>query len=106
MITARHQALIRQAVTTYPTMQRALLSAMRTHQRNDEPAREGTAPASMPLSLGCILAVRMSDEPGALDLAETLLIGGIAMQRGMVPAGAGVELSADVLRRLEEGGVI
>ena len=38
-------ALMEQAISTYPTMAAALLSAMRTHQRNDEPARAGTTPA-------------------------------------------------------------
>ena len=98
--------LIIKAVHAYPTMMRALLSAMRTYPRDDEPQGRATAPAAIPLALGCVLAVRMADEPGALDLAEVLFSGALAMQRGDVPPGAGVELAADVLRNLEEGGVI
>ena len=100
------KALIFQAASTYPEMMRALLSAMRTHQRNDEPARDGTAPAALPLALGCVLAVRMADDPAALNLAETLFAGGIAMQRGEVLPGQGSEMAADVLSRLEDRGVI
>ena len=106
MTTPHERALIQRAVATYPTMLRALLSAMRSHQRNDEPAREGTAPAALPLAIACVLAVRMADEPDALDLAEMLMAGGLAMQRGEVPPNAGSDLAADVLRRLEEGGTI
>ena len=100
------KALIERAVNTYPTMLRALLSAMRTHQRNDEPARAGTTPAAVPLAMACVLAVRMADNPDALDLAAVLFAGGIAMQRGEVLPGGGTEMAADVLSRLEEGGVI
>lgn len=100
------KALIERAVATYPAMMRALLSAMRTHQRNDEPARAGTTPAALPLSIACVLAVRMADNRDALDLAEALFAGGIAMQRGEVLPGGGTEMAADVLSRLEEGGVI
>ena len=98
--------LIVRAVNTYPEMLRALLSAMRTHQRNDEPARAGTTPAAVPLAMACVLAVRMADNPDALDLAAVLFAGGIAMQRGEVLPGGGTEMAADVLSRLEEGGVI
>ena len=44
---AHNKDLIFRAVNTYPTMLRALMSAMRTHQRNDEPARDGTTPAAL-----------------------------------------------------------
>ena len=100
------KALIERAVNTYPTMLRALLSAMRTHQRNDEPARAGTTPAAVPLAMACVLAVRMADNPDALDLAAVLFAGGIAMQRGEVLPGGGTEMAAYVLKRLEEGGTI
>ena len=103
---ARLHALLQQATHSYPTMLRALLSAMRTHQRNDEPARQGTAPAAVPLAMACVLAVRMADEPEALELASVLFEGGVAMMAGKMPPGDGVEQSAEVLRRLEEGGVI
>ncbi len=107
MTDERVKALIEQAAYTYPVMLRLLLSAMRMHQRHDEPAHAGTAPAALPLALGCVLAVRMADDPEALELADTLLFSGLAMQRGMVPPGAaGVELAANMLRRLEEGGAI
>lgn len=99
-------ALMKQATSTYPTMMAALLSAMRTHQRNDEPARAGTTPAALLLAMACVLAVRMADNPDALDLAAVLFAGGIAAQRGELPPGAGLEIAADVLSRLEEGGVI
>ena len=99
-------ALMGQAIGKYPTMTAALLSAMRTHQRNDEPARAGTTPAAIPLALACVLAVRMADNPDALKLAATLFAGGLAMQRGEVLPGGGTEMAADVLSRLEEGGVI
>ena len=99
-------ALIEQATSTYPAMMAALLSAMRTHQRNDEPARAGTTPAAVPLAMACVLAVRMADNPDALDLAAVLFAGGIAMLRGEVLPGGGTEMAADVLSRLEEGGVI
>ena len=99
-------ALMQQATSTYPTMMAALLSAMRTHQRNDEPARAGTTPAAIPLALACVLAVRMADNPDALKLAATLFAGGLAMQRGEVLPGQVAEMAADVLSRLEEGGVI
>ena len=98
--------LIIRAVNTYPTMLRALLSAMRTHQRNDEPARDGTTPAALPLAIACVLAVRMADDPAALDLAAVLFAAGIAVQRGEVPPGVGSEMAAEVLRSLEERGVI
>lgn len=100
------QALIEQAVRQYPEMLRALLSAMRTHQRNDEPEHSGTAPAVIPLALGCVLAVRLSNEPGALDLAATLLQGAVSMMAGKVPGNMGTEKVSEVLRRLEQGGVI
>mgnify|MGYP003620515447 CR=1 FL=1 len=99
-------ALMQQATSTYPTMMAALLSAMRTHQRNDEPARAGTTPAAIPLAMACVLAVRMADNPDALDLAVVLFSGGIAMQRGELLPGQGAEMAAEVLSRLEEGGVI
>ena len=99
-------ALMQQATSTYPTMMAALLSAMRTHQRNDEPARAGTTPAAIPLALACVLAVRMADNPDALKLAATLFAGGIAMQRGELLPGQGAEMAAEVLSRLEEWGVI
>ena len=99
-------ALMNQATSTYPTMMAALLSAMRTHQRNDEPARAGTTPAAIPLAMACVLAVRMADNPDALDLAAVLFAGGIAMQRGTVLPGDGAAMAADVLSRLEEGGAI
>ena len=100
------KALIERAVNTYPTMLRALLSAMRTYQRNDEPTRAGTAPAALPLALACVLAVRMADDPQALELAETLFFGVIAMQSGVLPPGGGTAMAAYVLKRLEEGGTI
>lgn len=100
------KALITRAVNTYPTMLRALLSAMRTHQRNDEPARDGTTPAALPLAIACVLAVRMADDPAALDLAAELFATGIAVQRGEVPSGVGSEKADEVLRSLEERGVI
>ena len=106
MIGSNDKALIERVVNTYPTMLRALLSAMRTYQRNDEPTRVGTAPAALPLALACVLAVRMADDPQALELAETLFFGVIAMQSGVMPPGGGTEMAADVLSRLEEGGVI
>ncbi len=106
MIRPQDQAMLQRAFKTYPTMVWALLSAMRVHQRNDEPARDGTAPAVLPLAFGCVLAVRMSKEPGALELAEYLLIGAVAMLRGELPPGEGSEFAADVLRRLEERGEI
>ena len=56
--------------------------------------------------MACVLAVRMADNPDALDLAAVLFAGGIAMQRGEVLPGGGTEMAADVLSRLEEGGVI
>ena len=99
-------ALMQQATSTYPTMMAALLSAMRTHQRNDEPARAGTTPAAIPLAMACVLAVRMADNPDALDLAALLFAGGVAMQRGEVLPGRVAEMAQDVLTRLEEGGVI
>ena len=99
-------ALIEQATSTYPTMMAALLSAMRTHQRNDEPARAGTTPAAVPLALACVLAVRMADNPDALKLAATLFAGGLAMQRGEVLPGQIAEMAQDVLSSLEERGVI
>ena len=99
-------ALIEQATSTYPAMMAALLSAMRTHQRNDEPARAGTTPAAIPLAVACVLAVRMADDPAALDLAEDLFASSLAVQRGEMPPSAGLEKAADVLRRLEDGGVI
>ena len=99
-------ALMQQGTSTYPTMMAALLSAMRTHQRNDEPARAGTTPAAIPLAMACVLAVRMADNPDALDLAAVLFSGGIAMQRGELLPGQGAEMAAEVLSRLEEGGVI
>ena len=105
-MSASNEAVIFRAVTAYPEMLRALLSAMRTHQRNDEPARHGSAPAAIPLALACVLAVRMADEPGALDLAEVLMAGGLEMQRGRMPPGHGSEMAAEVLRSLEEGGAI
>ncbi len=103
---ARLHALLQQATHSYPTMLRALLSAMRTYQRNDEPARQGTAPAAVPLAMACVLAVRMADEPEALELASVLFEGGVAMLRGELPPGEGSEFAADVLRRLEERGEI
>ncbi|HEY9208971.1 MAG TPA: hypothetical protein VIP31_08055 [Acidovorax sp.] len=106
MSDAHKDDLIRRAVSTYPTMLLALLSAMRTHQRNDEPARAGTTPAALSLSIACVLAVRMADDPDALDLAEELFAAALAVQRGEAPPGAGTEKAADVLRRLEDGGVI
>ena len=99
-------ALMGQAIGTYPTMAAALLSAMRTHQRNDEPARAGTTPAAIPLALACVLAVRMADNPDALDLAALLFARCVAMQRGGVLPGRVAEMAQDVLSRLEEGGVI
>ena len=99
-------ALIGQAISTYPAMMAALLSAMRTHQRNDEPARAGTTPAAIPLAMACVLAVRMADNPDALDLAVVLFSGGIAMQRGELLPGQGAEMAAEVLSRLEEEGAI
>lgn len=103
---ARLHALLQQATHSYPTMLRALLSAMCTYQRNDEPARQGTAPAAVPLAMACVLAVRMADEPEALELASVLFEGGVSMMAGKLPPGDGVEQSVEVLRRLEEGGVI
>ena len=100
------KALIERAVSTYPAMMRALLSAMRTHQRNDEPARAGTTPAAIPLAVACVLAVRMADNPDALKLAAVLFAGGLAMQRGDLLPGQGAEMAAEVLSRLEEEGVI
>ena len=99
-------ALMQQATSTYPTMMAALLSAMRTHQRNDEPARAGTTPAAIPRAMACVLAVRMADNADALDLAVVLFSGGIAMQRGELLPGQGAEMAAEVLSRLEEEGVI
>ena len=103
---AHNKDLIFRAVNTYPTMLRALMSAMRTHQRNDEPARDGTTPAALSLAIVCVLAVRMADDPAALDLAEDLFASSLAVQRGEMPPSAGLEKAADVLRRLEDGGVI
>lgn len=104
---AHSKALIQRAVETYPTMLRMLLSAMRTHQRNDEPARDSTNPAVVPMAMACVLAIRMTDEPDALELAETLMAGGLAMLSGTrLPDAAAMEKAADVLRRLEEGGAI
>ena len=98
--------LIIRAVNTYPTMLRALLSAMRTYQRNDEPTRAGTAPAALPLALACVLAVRLADDPQALGLAEALFAGGLAMQRGVMPTGESAVIAEYVLRMLEEKGAI
>ena len=100
------KALIERAVNTYPTMLRALLSAMRTYQRNDEPTRAGTAPAALPLALACVLAVRMADDPQALGLAEALFAGGLAMQRGVMPTSESAVIAEYVLRMLEEKGAI
>ncbi len=100
------KALIERAVNTYPTMLRALLSAMRTYQRNDEPTRAGTAPAALPLALACVLAVRMADDPQALELAETLFFGVIAMQRGVMPTSESAVIAEYVVRMLEEKGAI
>ena len=100
------KALIERAAIAYPEMLLDLLAAMRTYQRNDEPARAGTAPATLPLALACVLAVRMADDPQALELAETLFFGVIAMQSGVLPPGGGTEMAAYVLKRLEEGGAI
>ena len=99
-------ALMGQAISTYPTMAAALLSAMRTHQRNDEPSRAGTTPAVLPLSIACVLAVRMADHLDALNLAEALFDAAIAVQRGELLQSDGSEKAADVLRRLEEKGAI
>ena len=99
-------ALMGQATSTYPVMMAALLSAMRTHQRNDEPVRAGTTPAALPLAIACVLAVRVANDPAALDLAAVLFAGGIAMQRGELLPGQGAEMAAEVLSRLEEEGVI
>lgn len=106
MTTAQHQALIQRATHSYPEMVRALLSAMRSYPRHDEPGSRATAPAAIPLALACVLAVRMADEPGALDLARVLFSGGVAMMEGAVPPGAGSDLASDVLRRLEDGEAI
>ena len=106
MIGSNDMALIEWAVIAYPEMLLDLLAAMRTYQRNDEPARAGTTPAAIPLALACVLAVRMADNPDALKLAATLFAGGIAMQRGELLPGQGAEMAAEVLSRLEEGGVI
>ena len=100
------KALIERAVNTYPTMLRALLSAMRTYQRNDEPTRAGTAPAALPLALACVLAVRLAYDPQALGLAEALFAGGLAMQRGVMPTGESAVIAEYVLRMLEEKGAI
>ena len=100
------KALIERAVNTYPTMLRALLSAMRTYQRNDEPTRAGTAPAALPLALACVLAVRLADDPQALGLAEALFAGGLAMQRGVMPTSESAVIAEYVLRMLEEKGAI
>ena len=100
------KALIEQATSTYPAMMAALLSAMRTHQRNDEPARAGTTPAAIPLAMACVLAVRMADNPDALKLAAVLFAGGLAMQRGDLLPGQVAEGARDALSSLEEGGVI
>ena len=103
---AHNKDLIFRAVNTYPTMLRALLSAMRTYQRNDEPTRAGTAPAALPLALACVLAVRLADDPQALGLAEALFAGGLAMQRGVMPTGESAVIAEYVLRMLEEKGAI
>ena len=100
------KALIERVVNTYPTMLRALLSAMRTYQRNDEPTRAGTAPAALPLALACVLAVRLADDPQALGLAEALFAGGLAMQRGVMPTGESAVIAEYVVRMLEEKGAI
>ena len=100
------KALIERAVNTYPTMLRALLSAMRTYQRNDEPTRAGTAPAALPLALACVLAVRLAGDPEALGLAEALFAGVIAMQRGVMPTSESAVIAEYVLRMLEEKGAI
>ena len=100
------KALIERAVNTYPTMLRALLSAMRTYQRNDEPTRAGTAPAALPLALACVLAVRLADDPQALGLAEALFAGGLAMQRGVMPTSESAAIAEYVLSMLEEKGAI
>ena len=103
---ASEQALIARAVSTYPAMMQALLSAMRAHQRNDEPARAGTTLAALPLSIACVLAVRMADNRDALDLAEALFAVAIAEQRGELLQSDGSEKAAAVLRMLEEKGAI
>ena len=100
------KALIERAVNTYPTMLRALLSAMRTYQRNDEPTRAGTAPAALPLALACVLAVRLAGDPEALGLAEALFAGVIAMQRGVMPTSESAVIAEYVVRMLEEKGAI
>ena len=100
------KALIERAVNTYPTMLRALLSAMRTYQRNDEPTRAGTAPAALPLALACVLAVRLAYDPQALGLAEALFAGGLAMQRGVMPTSESAAIAEYVLSMLEEKGAI
>ena len=100
------KALIEQATSTYPAMMAALLSAMRTHQRNDEPARAGTTPAAIPLAMACVLAVRMADNPDALKLAAVLFAGGLAMQRGDLLPGQVAESAQDALSSLKERGVI
>ena len=100
------KALIERVVNTYPTMLRALLSAMRTYQRTDEPTRAGTAPAALPLALACVLAVRLADDPQALGLAEALFAGGLAMQRGVMPTSESAVIAEYVVRMLEEKGAI
>ena len=106
MIGSNDKALIERAAIAYPEMLLDLLAAMRTYQRNDEPARAGTAPATLPLALACVLAVRMADNPDALKLAAALFAGGLALQRGEVLPWQVAEMAQDVLSRLEEGGVI
>ena len=106
MIGSNDKALIEWAVIAYPEMLLDLLAAMRTYQRNDEPARAGTTPATLPLALACVLAVRMADNPDALKLAAALFAGGLALQRGEVLPGQVAEMAQDVLSSLEERGVI
>lgn len=106
MTAAHDEALVYMAANAYTAMLRALLSAMRTYQRNDEPARAGTAPAVIALALAYVLAVRMADMPGALDLAEEMMATALDLQRGVVPAGDGYEKTLEVLHRMEEGGLI
>ena len=106
MIGSNDMALIEWAVIAYPEMLLDLLAAMRTYQRNDEPTRAGTAPATLPLALACVLAVRLADNPDALKLAATLFAGGLAMQRGVMPTSESAAIAEYVLSMLEEKGAI
>lgn len=66
MVSRQSSDLISRAVFTHSLTWGMLMGALRTHQRDDELARAGTAPAVVLLALACVLAVRMADEAGAI----------------------------------------